>query len=111
MAVVSVGVVVQSGENDRSAGGATGGCAKSVREKCAIGGKCVHVGRLNDGVAIAAGIGALVVRDEEDDVFGSGMGGGCGDGEKASRAEYFEEAHTKDLLLIRKYVCAVTEIT
>lgn len=69
VAVVAVGVIVQSGHDDGAAGAAAGGGGVGVGKHGAIRSECVDVGCFDDVVAITAQGRAKVVRDVKHDVF------------------------------------------
>ena len=75
---LTVAVVVEAGEDDGAAGTARGRCAERMFEKRAPVGKAIHVGRLDDRVAVTAGDGAVVVGDEQQDVSEASLGLGPG---------------------------------
>ena len=74
--VLAVGMVEQAAQDDRPAGTATGGRAKSVCEQRAVSRQRVDVRRADRAVAVAAEVEAQVVGDYDDDVFGPGPGAG-----------------------------------
>jgi len=74
MTVLTVGVIVKTGQDDGSTGTATGGSAKGVVKPCAILCQSIQIGRLNDGVAVTTGIPSLIVHDEHHDVACGGLG-------------------------------------
>nr|WP_256200054.1 hypothetical protein [Verrucomicrobium spinosum] len=73
VAILAVGMVVQTRHHHGAAGAATGRGGIGIGEDRAVCRKCVDVGRLDGLVPIAAQLRAHIVGDEEDDVLlGSG---------------------------------------
>ena len=68
MSVLTIGVVVESAEDDGATRAATGGGAEGVGETGSLAGELVEVWGLNDRITVTTGIESLVVDDEENDV-------------------------------------------
>ena len=66
--VLSVEVVVHSGEDHRTRGGTGSGGGEGLGETNTFFGQGIEMRSLDDGVPVAAGDWRLVVSDEEDDV-------------------------------------------
>lgn len=69
MAELAICVILDACENYGATGGAGGGGGVGMGETNAICGQCVEMGRLDDGRAITSGDRALVIGDEENDVW------------------------------------------
>ena len=89
VAVLSVEVVVESGENDRTRCGAGSGGGEGVGKKRAFPGEGIEVGSLDDGVSVATGDRRLVIGDEENDV--RLFGGECEAGENEEEEKSFHD--------------------
>ena len=62
----SVGVIVQTGQNDRAAGGARRGGAERIGKADTLGSKRIEVGSLNNRITVASKrLAAVVVADDE----------------------------------------------
>jgi len=94
--VLAVVMVVEAGEDDGAAGGAGGGGGESFGEAHSLGGKGVEVGGLDDRVAVAAGDGAFVVGDEEDDIGRGGLAGFQREDQEAGEGEEAAQGHQLD---------------
>lgn len=100
VAVVAGRVVVETGEDDASAGAATRGRAVSAGEARSLSREAVNVGSFGDGVAVTAGLEAHVVGDDNDDVAGLGVGGRGQEREGGNR-ERSESSHVRSRKAVR----------
>lgn len=89
MPVMTIRMIMQTAEDDRAAGGTTGRGTKRITEKRAILGNRIQVRCFYDGISIASRVLALVVGDDEHDIFGRTEKGGC----PAARNESDQEQH------------------
>src|SRR5262249_38085175 len=74
VAVLTVLVVEQPGQDDRAAGAAACRGAKGIAKERAGGGQRVEVRSLKHRIAITAGVLPLIVGDEQNDVLFCGYG-------------------------------------
>lgn len=69
VAIVPIGMVMQSRHDDGAAGTATRRGCISVCEECSVCSNCIDVGCFDDGVAITTKIGAEVIGNDKHNVF------------------------------------------
>jgi hypothetical protein len=97
----TVGVVVETGVERSLRGGADGIDDESVSEDGAAGGERVHVGSAEAGRAKVAGVGALILGEDKEDVGFFRNGGASERGEGGDDGDRDED----------KCECRVDEVT